>query len=704
MNIQTYEKGGTMKYILKGLDCPNCAAKIETKVNSLKDVKYGTLSFATQTLEIELHGNVNQERVVNEIKSLIKDLEPDVEVLEKTEEKQDEEEGHSKIELVKIIVSAILFAIGIIFEFGKTTELVIFLSSYIIIGYEIIFKAIKNIFKGDVFDENFLMTIATIGAFGIGEFHEAVAVMLLYNVGEFLQDKAVEKSRKSITKLMDIRPDYANLKTEGGINKVSPSEICVGDEIIVKPGEKIPLDGIILEGESLIDTSALTGESVPRNMKEENEILSGMINKTGVLTVKVTKTFENSTVSKILELVQNASNKKAHTEKFITKFARIYTPIVVLLAVLIVAIPTLFIKDALFSDWLYKALVFLVISCPCALVISIPLSFFSGIGGASKRGILVKGANYLEILNKIDTVVFDKTGTLTKGVFNVTEIVPVGEISKEELLEHCAYAESYSNHPIATSIVKAYGKDIDKSKIKGYTEISGNGIKASVNWETVLVGNAKLMIQEKIKYEEKAIIGTVVHVAIEGKYKGYIVISDVIKEDSKSAIKGLKQLGIKNTVMLTGDTKQIAEHIGEEIGIDKVVAELLPVDKVEELEKCMKDGKVVFVGDGINDSPVLARADVGIAMGGIGSDSAIEASDVVIMTDEPSKIVTAIKIARKTRKIVIENIVLAIVVKLAAMTLGVFGIATIWEAVIADVGVTIIAVINSIRALQTKRS
>ncbi len=693
-----------MKYILKGLDCPNCAAKIETKVNSLKDVKYGTLSFATQTLEIELHGNVNQESVVNEIKSLIKDLEPDVEVLEKTEEKQDKEEGHSKIELVKIIVSAILFAIGIIFEFGKTTELVIFLSSYIIIGYEIIFKAIKNIFKGDVFDENFLMTIATIGAFGIGEFHEAVAVMLLYNVGEFLQDKAVEKSRKSITKLMDIRPDYANLKTEGGINKVSPSEICVGDEIIVKPGEKIPLDGIILEGESLIDTSALTGESVPRNMKEENEILSGMINKTGVLTVKVTKTFENSTVSKILELVQNASNKKAHTEKFITKFARIYTPIVVLLAVLIVAIPTLFIKDALFSDWLYKALVFLVISCPCALVISIPLSFFSGIGGASKRGILVKGANYLEILNKIDTVVFDKTGTLTKGVFNVTEIVPVGEISKEELLEHCAYAESYSNHPIATSIVKAYGKDIDKSKIKGYTEISGNGIKASVNWETVLVGNSKLMIQEKIKYEEKAIIGTVVHVAIEGKYKGYIVISDVIKEDSKSAIKGLKQLGIKNTVMLTGDTKQIAEHIGEEIGIDKVVAELLPVDKVEELEKCMKDGKVVFVGDGINDSPVLARADVGIAMGGIGSDSAIEASDVVIMTDEPSKIVTAIKIARKTRKIVIENIVLAIVVKLAAMTLGVFGIATIWEAVIADVGVTIIAVINSIRALQTKRS
>lgn len=692
-----------MKYILKGLDCPNCAAKIEAKVNSLKDVKYATLSFATQTLEIELHGNVNQESIVNEIKSLIKDLEPDVEVLEKTEEKQDEEEGHSKIELVKIIVSAILFTIGIIFEFGKTTELVIFLSSYIIIGYEIIFKAIKNIFKGDVFDENFLMTIATIGAFGIGEFHEAVAVMLLYSVGEFLQDKAVEKSRKSITKLMDIRPDYANLKTEGEINKVSPSEICVGDEIIVKPGERIPLDGIILEGESLIDTSALTGESVPRNMKEENEILSGMINKTGVLTVKVTKTFENSTVSKILELVQNASNKKAHTEKFITKFARIYTPIVVLLAVLIVAIPTLFIKDALFSDWLYKALVFLVISCPCALVISIPLSFFSGIGGASKRGILVKGANYLEILNKIDTVVFDKTGTLTKGVFNVTEIVPVGEISKEELLEHCAYAESYSNHPIATSIVKAYGKDIDKSKIKGYTEISGNGIKASVNWETVLVGNSKLMIQEKIKYEEKAIIGTVVHVAIEGKYKGYIVISDVIKEDSKSAIKGLKQLGIKNTVMLTGDTKQIAEHIGEEIGIDKVVAELLPVDKVEELEKCMKDGKIVFVGDGINDSPVLARADVGIAMGGIGSDSAIEASDVVIMTDEPSKIVTAIKIARKTRKIVIENIVLAMVVKLAAMTLGAFGIATIWEAVIADVGVTIIAVINSIRALQTKR-
>lgn len=692
-----------MKYILKGLDCPNCAAKIETKVNNLKEVKHATLSFATQTLEFELNTNINEENISNEIKNLIKELEPEVEVLEKADIKQDDEEENSKFELVKIIISSILFAVGIIFKFSKTAELVIFLLAYIIIGYEIIFRAIKNIFKGEVFDENFLMTIATIGAFGIGEFHEAVAVMLLYSIGELLQDKAVEKSRKSITKLMDIRPDYANLKTEDRSQKVSPDKISIGDIIIVKPGERVPLDGVILDGESMIDTSALTGESVPKKMKKDNEILSGMINKTGLLTVKVTKTFENSTASKILDLVQNASNKKAHTENFITKFAKIYTPIVVLLAVLIVAIPTLFIKDAIFSEWLYRALVFLVISCPCALVISIPLSFFSGIGGASKKGILIKGANYLELLNKIDTVVFDKTGTLTKGVFNVTEIVPADKISKDELLKYCAYAESYSNHPIATSIINAYGKEIDKSKVKGYTEISGNGIKASVNWETVLVGNTKLMDNEHIKYKKEDVIGTVVHIAVEGKYKGYIVISDEIKDDSQRAIKEIKKLGIKNTVMLTGDTKEIAEHIGKEIGIDKIYSELLPTDKVEKLEKIMKDNKAIFVGDGINDSPVLARADVGIAMGGIGSDSAIEAADVVIMTDEPSKIATAIKISKKTRKIVIENIVLAMVVKLAAMTLGAFGIASIWEAVIADVGVTLVAVLNSIRALHTKR-
>ncbi len=692
-----------MKYILKGLDCPNCAAKIEKKVNNLKAVKHATLAFATQTLELELNNSIDEEKTLNEIKTLIKELEPEVEVLEKNEVKQEDEEENSKFELAKIIISSILFAIGIVFEFGKTAELAIFLISYVIIGYEIVFKAVKNIFKGEVFDENFLMTIATIGAFGIGEFHEAVAVMLFYSVGEFLQDKAVEKSRKSITKLMDIRPDYANLKTGDDINKVSPNEVKIGDVIIIKPGERVPLDGIILEGESLVDTSALTGESVPRKMEKDNEILSGMINKTGLLTVKVTKTFENSTVSKILDLVQNASNKKAHTENFITKFARIYTPIVVLLAILIVAIPTLFVQEAVFSEWLYKALVFLVISCPCALVISIPLSFFSGIGGASKKGILVKGANYLELLNKIDTVVFDKTGTLTKGVFNVTEIVPLGKITKEELLEYCAYAEFYSNHPIGTSIIKAYEKDIEKRRISGYTEISGNGIKANIDGKNVLVGNTKLMKNEKIQCEGENIIGTVVHIAIDRKYEGYIVISDVIKEDSKDAIKDLKKLGIKSTVMLTGDTKQIAKHIGKEIGIDKVVSELLPVDKVEELEKCMKDGKVIFVGDGINDSPVLARADVGIAMGGIGSDSAIEAADAVIMTDEPSKIVTAIKIARKTKKIVIENIILAMVVKLAAMTLGAFGIATIWEAVIADVGVTLVAVVNSIRALHTKR-
>lgn len=691
-----------MKYILKGLDCPNCAAKIETKVNSLNEVNHATVSFATQTLDIELKNDTEEKNISDKIKSLIKDLEPEVEVLEKIEVNEEGEETPN-FELIKIILSATLFAIAIIFNFNKTLELVIFLLSYIIIGYRIVFKAVKNIFKGELFDENFLMTIATIGAFGIGEFHEAVAVMLFYSIGEFLQDRAVEKSRKSITKLMDIRPDYANLKTADGINKVFPNEIKIGDVIAVKPGERVPLDGIVLEGESLMDTSALTGESIPKNMKKNDEILSGMINKTGLLTIKVTKTFENSTVSKILDLVQNAGNKKAHTEKFITKFAKIYTPIVVLLALLIVSIPTLFVEEAVFSEWLYKSLVFLVISCPCALVISIPLSFFSGIGGASKKGILIKGSNYLEELNKIDTVVFDKTGTLTKGVFNVTEIVPVSGISEEELLEYCAYAESYSNHPIATSIIKAYGKEIDKTKIKGYTEIPGNGIKASVNWETVIVGNAKMMHQENIRYEEKNIIDTVVYVAIEGKYKGYIIISDIIKEDARKAIEDMKAIGIKNTIMLTGDTKQIAEHIGKKVGVDKVFSELLPADKVEELEKIMKDNKVIFVGDGINDSPVLARADVGIAMGGIGSDAAIEAADAVIMTDEPSKIVTAIKIAKKTRKIVIENITLAMVVKLTAMALGAFGVASIWEAVIADVGVTLVAVLNSIRLLKTKR-
>lgn len=694
-----------MKYILKGLDCPNCAMKIETKINHLEEIKNASLSFATGSLEVELNNSEKEAEVTAKIKTLIKELEPEVEVLEKIDkqENNEEEEENSKFALVKILLSGALFTMGIIFKLNKTAELIVFLLSYFIIGYEIIGKAIKNIFKGEVFDENFLMTIATVGAFAIGEFHEAVAVMLFYSIGEFMQDKAVEKSRKSISNLMDIRPDYANLKMEDGTKKVLPMEVKINDIIIIKPGEKVPMDGIIIEGESLIDTSALTGESVPRKRKKDDEILSGMINKTGLLTVKVTKTYENSTVSKILDLVENAANKKANTEKFITKFARIYTPIVVLLAVLIVALPMIFIADAVFSEWLYRALVFLVISCPCALVISIPLSFFSGIGGASKKGILIKGANYLEALNKIDTVVFDKTGTLTKGVFTVTDIISADETDKGEILEYCAYAECYSNHPIATSITKAYSNIMDKERIANYNEISGNGIKVEIDNKKVLVGNSKLMESENIEYEEKDIMGTVVHLAVEGKYKGCMVISDVIKEDAKKAISELKRLGIKNTVMLTGDTKQIAEHIGKEIRIDKVVSELLPTNKVEEIEKLMQTGNVVFVGDGINDSPVLARADVGIAMGGIGSDAAVEASDIVIMTDEPSKIVTAMKVAKKTRKIITQNIILAMGVKIAAMVLGAMGIANIWEAVIADVGVTLVAVINSIRILNTKK-
>lgn len=693
-----------MKYILKGLDCPNCAMKIETKINHLEEIKNASLSFATGSLEVELKNKGKEAEVTAKIKALIKELEPEVEVLEENDKQEnEEEEENSKFALIKILLSGALFAMGIIFKLNKTAELIVFLLSYFIIGYEIIGKAIKNIFRGEVFDENFLMTIATVGAFAIGEFHEAVAVMLFYSIGEFMQDKAVQKSRKSISNLMDIRPDYANLKMEDGTKKVLPIKVKINDVIIIKPGEKVPMDGVIVEGESLIDTSALTGESVPRKGKKDDEILSGMINKTGLLTVKVTKTYENSTVSKILDLVQNATNKKANTEKFITKFARIYTPIVVLLAVLIVVLPMVFIPNAVFSEWLYRALVFLVISCPCALVISIPLSFFSGIGGASKKGILIKGANYLEALNKMDTVVFDKTGTLTKGVFTVTDIIVAGGTEKEEILEYCAYAECYSNHPIATSIIKAYNKAMDKTRISNYTEISGKGIKVDVDDKKVLVGNSKLMESENIECERKNVIGTTVHLAIDGKYKGYIVIADIIKEDSKKAIQELKTFGIKNTVMLTGDTKQIAEHIGKEMGIDKVLSELLPTNKVEEIEKLMQTGNVVFVGDGINDSPVLARADVGIAMGGIGSDAAVEASDIVIMTDEPSKIVTAMKIAKKTRKIITQNIILAMGVKIAAMILGAMGIANIWEAVIADVGVTLVAVINSIRILNTKK-
>lgn len=611
-----------------------------------------------------------------------------------------------KKRLWRIIIGAAVLATAVLLNLNNEwLQIALFIISYIIVGGDVVKRAVKNIFKGQVFDENFLMSIATIGAFFIGEYPEGVAVMLFYQVGELFQSYAVGKSRKSIASLMDIRPDYANVKKGDELVKVDPDEVQIGDIIVIKAGEKIPLDGKVIEGSSMIDTSALTGESVPREVEVGSDILSGSININGVITAEVTKEFGESTVSKILDLVENASSKKSNSEQFITKFARYYTPVVVIIAVFLAIIPPLVIDGATFSDWIYRALAFLVVSCPCALVISIPLSFFGGIGGASKKGVLVKGSNYLEALAETEIVVFDKTGTLTKGVFNVQEIHPEG-VSKEELLELTAHAESYSNHPISLSLKRAYSKEIDNGRISDVEEISGHGVIATVDGKKVMAGNIKLMKMMDIPYFKGELIGTIVHVAVNNKYIGYIVIADEVKEDSAQAIKELKAANIKQTVMLTGDNKSIGSKVAKELGLDKVYAELLPADKVEKLEELFsqksKKGKLAFVGDGINDAPVLTRADIGIAMGGLGSDAAIEAADVVIMTDEPSKIATAMKISKKTLKIAHQNIVFAIVIKIIVLILSAFGIATMWAAIFADVGVTIIAVLNAFRALNVK--
>ena len=608
--------------------------------------------------------------------------------------------------LWRIIIGAAVLATAVLLSLNNEwLQIALFIISYIIVGGDVVKRAVKNIFKGQVFDENFLMSIATIGAFFIGEYPEGVAVMLFYQVGELFQSYAVGKSRKSIASLMDIRPDYANVKKGDELVKVDPDEVQIGDIIVIKAGEKIPLDGKVIEGSSMIDTSALTGESVPREVEVGSDILSGCININGVITAEVTKEFGESTVSKILDLVENASSKKSNSEQFITKFARYYTPVVVIIAVFLAIIPPLVIDGATFSDWIYRALAFLVVSCPCALVISIPLSFFGGIGGASKKGVLVKGSNYLEALAETEIVVFDKTGTLTKGVFNVQEIHPEG-VSKEELLELTAHAESYSNHPISLSLKRAYSKEIDNGRISDVEEISGHGVIATVDGKKVMAGNIKLMKMMDIPYFKGELIGTIVHVAVNNKYIGYIVIADEVKEDSAQAIKELKAANIKQTVMLTGDNKSIGSKVAKELGLDKVYAELLPADKVEKLEELFsqksKKGKLAFVGDGINDAPVLARADIGIAMGGLGSDAAIEAADVVIMTDEPSKIATTMKISKKTLEIAHQNIVFAIGIKIIVLILSAFGITTMWAAIFADVGVTIIAVLNAFRALNVK--
>ena len=616
--------------------------------------------------------------------------------------------------LRKIIISAIIFLIAGLIEkinFANQDEnvlhivqIILYIISYLIVGFEVVKKAIINISHGEFFDENFLMSIATIGAFAIQEYPEAVAVMLFYQLGEYFQSYAVKKSRKSIASLMDIRPDYANLKVDDKIEKVSPEQIKIGNIIVVKPGEKVPLDGIVLKGSSMLDTSALTGESVPREVKANDKILSGCINLNGILEIKVEKEYGESTVSKILDLVENATNKKAKTENFITKFSKYYTPIVVVLALIIAFIPPIVTKTNML-DWIYRALTFLVVSYPCALVISVPLSFFSGIGAASKKGILVKGSNYLELLAKTEIAVFDKTGTLTKGVFEVQKIENKEHIDKKELLELAAYCESYSNHPISISIQKAYGEEIDKKRIIDSKEISGKGIISKIDNKEIACGNIKLMNELNItNIDQIDDIGTCVYVAIDKKYAGYILISDNIKDDSNEAITKLKQAGVKRTIMLTGDNKNVAEKVNRKLGLDEVYSELLPIDKVNKLEEILKskndDVKLAFVGDGINDAPVLARADIGIAMGGLGSDAAIEAADIVIMTDEPSKIATAIKISRKTLKIVYQNISFALIVKIGVLVLSAFGLASMWAAVFADVGVTVLAILNSFRALR----
>ena len=612
-----------------------------------------------------------------------------------------DEQEDNKLAIAKLVISIVIFVTATILHPTGLNRLLIYFSAYLIAGGDVVLKAIKHILKGKVFDENFLMVLATVGALAIGEYPEAVMVMVLYQIGEMLQDYAVEKSKKSISSLMNIRPDYANIVVNSELIKKNPEDVKIGDTIVVKTGEKIPLDGIVINGHASIDTSALTGESVPKCLKTGDNAVSGCINTNGVLTIKVEKEFGESTVSKILELVEHASSKKAKAENFITKFARYYTPAVVFGAVALAILPPLFIQGAQFSTWLQRALTFLVISCPCALVISVPLGFFAGIGGASRNGILIKGACYIEALSKPYTVVFDKTGTLTKGTFAITSINPVKNITTDYLLKVSAYAENYSNHPIASSIKNAFAEKIDKDLINNVEEIAGNGVKATVNGKEILAGNCKLMKMFNIAYIEAENIGASIYIAENGKFIGSITISDELKSDSKLAIEKLNKK-VKQTVMLTGDSKTPAEYVAKELGIKNVYSELLPSQKVEKLEELIeaKQGSVIFVGDGINDAPVLTRADVGIAMGGLGSDSAIEASDVVIMTDEPSKVSKVISIAHKTMTIVKENIAFALGIKALFLILGAFGFVTMWGAVFADVGVTLIAVINSLRALK----
>ncbi len=695
------------EYILQGLRCANCARKIEEEIKLLPYIRSTSLNLVTSLLRVEMDPSVKSD-VTSDINKIICKYESDVIATPKTSKKE-EHEGEEHSNLTKIICGALFFllAIGLshFVSLPILAELFLFLTSYLILGGGVILKAVKNALSGDLFDENFLMGIATIGAFLIGDFAEAVAVMLFFQVGEYFEDLAIDKSKKSISNLMDIRPDFANLKKGDAFLKVSPEDVKIGDMIMVKPGEKVPLDGVVIQGESMLDTRSLTGESMPMNVSVGETILSGCINQNGVLTIEVIRTFGESTVSKIIDLVENASNKKAETENFITSFSKYYTPTVCFLALILAILPPLLFHMA-WSICIHRALIFLVISCPCALVISIPLSFFGGIGAASKKGILIKGSNYLEALNHLDTIVFDKTGTLTKGVFEVTKIEAYGQYHAEQVLEFAAFAEVYSTHPIALSIQKKYNKEIPKDAIRDVKEISGNGVCATIHGKPVLVGSDKLMKTMNVSFMESSEVGTQIYVALDHELIGMLLISDEVKKESKEAIKVLKQKGIRRIIMLTGDREVVAKRIGNELGIDEVYSELLPQEKVEKVEWLEKGkpekSKIAFVGDGINDAPTLARADIGFAMGGIGSDAAIEASDIVLMTDEISKLIEALEVAKFTKRIVWQNIFFSLSVKIGFLALGAFGIANMWQAVFADVGVSVLAICNAMRIMKIK--
>ena len=685
------------EFVLEGLNCPNCAARIEADAGKLTGVTAASLNLMQQTLTLEIS---KDDDIFSKVERIVHSYEPDVKVRLKADEHTHDHahEGDTKKMILRMGIGAAVFAAAILLG-GK---LPLYIAAYVILGYDVVVSAVRNIVKGHVFDENFLMSLSSIGAFFIGEYPEAVAVMLFYQVGEFFQDLAVQRSRKSISDLMDIRPETASVKRNREWLTVSPENVAVGEWILVKPGEKIPLDGVVLMGDSMVDTRALTGESVPKSVHPLDEVLSGCINESGLLTIQVTKSYEESTVAKIIDLVENASSRKAPTENFITAFARYYTPAVVILAAMLAVIPPI-LTGGMWAEWIRRAFVFLVVSCPCALVLSVPLTFFGGIGAASRHGVLVKGSNYLEALNKVSTVVFDKTGTLTKGVFKVTEILPAESVSKEQVLQYAAWAENFSTHPIATSILAAYGKN-EPVSLSQYREIPGYGLEVETAGRKILAGNAKLMEKENIPYIACEKVGTKVYVAVDGIYQGCILIADELKADSKNAIAALKGAGVEKTVMLTGDNKNIGDAVAAELGLDESYAQLLPNEKVEVLEKLdsrkRPGSKLAFVGDGINDAPVLARADIGIAMGGLGSDAAIEAADVVLMTDEPGKLVEAIGIARETRKIVVQNIVFALGIKGIFLVLGALGMVGMWIAVFGDVGVALLAVLNAMRILK----